>query len=102
MSHSGLAYGLVLVLCSRYEHNGVWATEAEILTISHLPKTCIFTYLPPLQRASSDPSVIQPGEWTTTNPRNVDRSLPPPSHSDMGIYIRLMHSHFEVVKSVHQ
>ena len=81
---------------------GVWATEIEIFTLSHLLNTSIYDYLPSMSRTSSDQSVAHPGEWSRTIPRHVDRTLPPPNDDDMGIYIRLLHHHFEVIRSIHQ
>ena len=69
---------------------GAWATEVEIFALAHLLHINIFVYLADLRSA----------EWSRSTPRHVDNTLPPIDHSEMGIYMRLQHSHYEGIKSV--
>ena len=74
---------------TRIERSGTWGTEFEIFMLAHLLKVNIFDYLP--DRG-----------WLRSTPRHVDRMLPHRNHGEVAIYIRLLHEHFEVVKSISQ
>ena len=65
-----------------------WGTDVEILTLAHMLKTPVYTYHEDTK------------SWNRYSPNAVERSLDENNISERGMYIRLAHSHFDVVSSV--
>ena len=68
--------------------DGTWATDVEILAVSHLLNVPVFSFLESIQR------------WQRLAPNNVDRTLPESEHGEMAIYMHHPREHFDVVMSV--
>ena len=68
--------------------DGIWATDVEILAVSHLLNVPVFSFLESIQR------------WQRLAPNNVDKTLPESEHGEMAIYMHHPRDHFDVVMSV--
>ena len=73
---------------NKVERNGSWATEVEIYALSHLLRTCIYSY------------IVHNRDWWCINPGILDATLTSNDISEMGIYINHPRDHFDVVQSV--
>ena len=68
--------------------DGTWATDVEMLPVSHLLSVQVFCFLEHIQR------------WKRLAPNNVDRILPGSEPGEMAIYMHHPCDHFDVVMSV--
>lgn len=68
--------------------DGTWGTDKEIMTMAHLLHTSIHIYS------------VQHSVWQRFTPRDLDRALPVSPINQMGMYIKHMYIHYEVVRSV--
>ena len=62
------------------DRNGTWGTDIELITASHMLNSMYDTVS---------------GTWTTYGPHSVDRSLNT-NVTEMAMYIRHPHDHFDV------
>ena len=69
------------------DRNGTWGSDIEILTLAHMLNTCVYVY-DPICRS-----------WDMYGPHVVDRTLSS-DITDMSMFIRHPHDHFDVVRAI--
>ena len=69
---------------TRMDEDATWGTDIEIMTLSHLLNTCIFTYNTHDQN------------WYRFSPHSVDGTLPD-DITQRAIYLRFLPGHYDVV-----
>ena len=69
---------------SRMSENATWGSDIEIITLSHLLNTCIFTYS------------TQDKNWYRFSPHAVDGTLPD-DITQRAMYLRYLPGHYDVV-----
>ena len=69
---------------TKMNQNKTWGSDIEIITLSHLINTCIFTYS------------TQDQNWYRFSPHSVDRTLPD-DITQRAMYLRYLPGHYDVV-----
>ena len=69
---------------TKMNQNETWGSDIEIITLSHLINTCIFTYS------------TQDQNWYRFSPHSVDRTLPD-DITQRAMYLRYLPGHYDVV-----
>ena len=82
--HAGYSSVQEYIERTNMNENGTWGSDIEIITLSHLINTCIFTYS------------TQDQNWCKFSPHSVDRTLPD-DITRRAMYLRYLPGHYDVV-----